>query len=231
MTRIAVLTAYVSDGTVPEDHLYEIEHDTADYYFFTNNADIKVPAGWNKRLLHPCSADKVFENRRAGKIPKQLAHLLLPDYDYYIWHDYFHFVKEDPVKIVEMLGDADAGLFKHPKGRSWREEMMAAAAREHRQKVDFTLHTLEHFRIPLSSQLWELSCFVRKNNKKTNRCFNLWNELTTMLTSRDQVTFIAAAHLEPIKIFTLPGTALSYGGNNNLVPHKGPCFHSTGRGR
>ena len=227
MTRIAVLTAYVSEGATPEDHLYEIEHDTADYYFFTDNEDHEVPDGWNKRLLYPCSIDKKFENRRAGKAPKQLAHLLLPDYDYYIWHDYFHFVNEDPLKIIELMGDADMGLFRHPSGRSWIQELGAASHREHSERVEATVAAFrDQLKIPLSSPLWELSCFIRKNNEKANKCFNLWNELTTLLSSRDQVSFIAAAHLEPPKIFTLPGTALAYGGNNDLITHKGSNLHS-----
>lgn len=222
MTKIAVLTSFVTRTGLPEDHLYDIKHDTADYYFFTNNEDHEVPEGWNKRILYPCSLDKPYENRRAGKIPKQLAHLLLPDYDYYIWHDYFHFINEDPLKIVELIGDADMGLFSHPTGRSWLEEIGAAAPRDHPQKMEATVRAFrDDLKIPLDRHLWELSCFIRKNSEKANKCCGLWNELTTLLTSRDQVSFIAAEYLTSPSICTLPGTALAYGGNNTLITHKG----------
>ena len=169
----------------PDDHLYEIKYPTADYFFFTDRESIQVPKGWKKRLLYPCSPDRQFENRRAAKLPKQLAHIMLPEYDYYIWHDYYNFINVDPVEIVKAIGDCDMGLFKHPdKKRTWDKEAIVARHREHPLKMQNTLDVLGYkgLKIPTQVPMWAMTCFVRRNNAKANRCFGYWHELTALLT-------------------------------------------------
>ena len=220
MNKIAVVTALVGVDPANADKLYEIEYDSADYYVFTDQEDLEVPDGWNKRIVYPSSMDKKYQARRACKTVKQLTHLILPEYDYYIWHDYCNRVGEDPNKIVKRLGKADMALFKHPVQNGWKGEMYNAAHREHPEVVKNTIHVLENvLKVPNSGTVWESTGFIRKNNKKANECFTLWNDLLTSLTSRDQVTWPVAIHYTKPKIEILPGRALAYGGNNKIIPN------------
>jgi len=229
MNKIAVVTALVGVDPASVGNLYDIEHDSADYYIFTDREDLKVPEGWNKRILYPCSIDKKYEFRRACKTVKQLIHLLLPQYDYYIWHDSCNRIGADPREIVKVLGDGDMGLFQHPLQNGWKGEMQWAAGREHPDLVQNTIHVLEKMlKVPNSGIVWETTGFVRKNNRKANECCTMWNDLLTKFTSRDQVTLPAAIHFTKPKIVILPGSALSYGGNNRLIPNVSKTLNQMG---
>ena len=56
--KIAVVTALagISQQTENSD-LYPIEHDSADYYIFTDNDNLEIPNGWRLRKLFPYFVD------------------------------------------------------------------------------------------------------------------------------------------------------------------------------
>lgn len=69
--------------------------------------------------------DASFTPRMNGKIPKMLAWLYYPGYDYYIWMDsYFKMSQEDSVAwFVSQMQGYDALFFKHP----YRSSIMSEA--------------------------------------------------------------------------------------------------------
>lgn len=218
--RIAVVTALAGMKPSDANDLYEIQHHSADYYVFTDREDLEVPKWWTKRWLYPASMDKKYATRRACRAVKQLTHMMLPDYDYYIWHDNINRVGEDPKQIVERLGDDDMAFFEHPIQKGWRGEMQGASDREHAALVERTYKLLgDRLHIPEDLKIYETTAFVRKNNKLANTCFGLWNDLLNTLTSRDQVTLPAAIHYTKARVGILPGHATAGGGNNKILPN------------
>ena len=218
--KIAVVTALAGVNPSDANDLYEIEHHSADYYVFTDREDLKIPPWWNRRWLYPASMDKKYMYRRACRAVKQLTHTMLPDYDYYIWHDNINRVGEDPRKLVERLGDNDMALFEHPIQKGWRGEMGGASGREHPSLVARTMRMLgEQLKIPNDVKVYETTAFIRKNNKVANTCFGLWNDLLNTLTSRDQVTLPVAIHYTKPKVGVLPGRATAGAGNNQILPN------------
>ena len=218
--KIAVVTALAGIDPAKAHPLYDIKFDTADYYIFTDQKNLAIPNGWNKRTLYPAFIDKKYQARRACRMVKQMSHMLLPDYDYYIWHDNINYVGEDPNKIVERLEENDMAFFEHPIQNGWINEMMGARRREHPGLVDRTITILkDQFQIPNDLPVWETTAFVRKNNKSANECCGIWNDLLNNLTSRDQVTLPAAIYLTQAKVGTLPGRAIAAAGNNEILPN------------
>ena len=218
--KIAVVTALAGVDPARAHPLYDIEFDSADYYVFTDREDLNIPNGWNKRMLYPAFLDKKYQARRSCRMVKQLTHMLLPEYDYYIWHDNINYVGEDPSKIVERLGENDMAFFEHPIQKGWEGEMRQASSRDHPGLVKHTLRILKEVnKIPDNLPVWETTAFVRKNNKAANECFGIWNDLLNQLTSRDQVTLpVAIFHTNP-KVGVLPGRAIAAAGNNKILPN------------
>ena len=164
--------------------------------------------------------DKKYMYRRACRAVKQLTHTMLPDYDYYIWHDNINRVGMDPRKIVEELGGNDMAFFEHPIQKGWRGEMGGASGREHPSLVARTMRMLgERLEIPNDLKVYETTAFIRKNNRIANTCFGLWNDLLNTLTSRDQVTLPVAIHYAKPRVGVLPGRATAGAGNNRILPN------------
>jgi len=210
--KIAVLTSVVG---VKVDKIYDIEFDNADYYFFTDNpTDIK---GWTVRPLYPASVDDRFRGRRAAKIPKMLSHLLLPEYDYYIWHDYTNYVGQDPQSLVDQFLDGyDCAFFLHPERDSWHTEIKACEHRDHPERIAATERFMSNFK--KHDSFFECSTFMRKNNAVANTTFGLWYEMMTCLSSRDQLTLPAAIQTHNPKINIMDGHCGLYAGNNEYLP-------------
>ena len=83
------------------------------------NIDVKIYNDLNtpSRLLsmHP---------RLKGKIPKMLEWLSSPGYDYYIWVDSKFTLNNGIIEtLINQLGDADLGLFKHSHRDSVQSEL------------------------------------------------------------------------------------------------------------
>ena len=95
MNKIAVVTSVVG---VSSFDMYTPKHSNADYFLFTE-LNCSFP-GWNVKKLYPYSIDSKYQNRRTAKIPKILPHQVLPDYDYYIWHDHTNYVSMNPEEII-----------------------------------------------------------------------------------------------------------------------------------
>ena len=66
--------------------------------------------------------------------------------------------------------------------------------------------------------LYEMTCFVRKNNKRTNDAFTKWYSLISRYSSRDQLSLMPCLLEYGVKVKILPGTAQKYYGNNDVIP-------------
>ena len=217
--KIAVVTALCGVDPAKANPLYEIEHKSADYYIFTDQK-MRLPKGWNRRQLYPSFMDRKYAARRACRFAKQMTHMLLPDYDFYIWHDNINRLGMDPTEIVKVLGDNDMAFFEHPIQKGWRGEMEGAYDRENKALVARTMKVLgDGLKVPNDLKVYETTAFVRKNNFLANHCFGVWNDLLNNLTSRDQVTLPVAIHYTKPKVGVLPGRATNGAGNNKILPN------------
>ena len=219
--NIAVITAAVG---LKEGSLYDpkptISSGYTDYFVFS---DIDIPEHyrWKSRKIFVASQDEDYEARRSAKIPKMLAHYLLPEYDYYIWHDYTHKVAIDPEKIIEnYLGDNDFAFFKHPQRDSWDTELeeVRRSNLDHGSLLDIQKNHYNEVGVKKNQDFYECTCFVRRNNEIANKTCSLWYDHATKFSSRDQVSLPAAIQKYNPKISIMPGTCQIYYGNNEIIP-------------
>ena len=181
--KIAVVTAAVGLDTV---ELYQpkptVTSDHIDYFIFSDS-EIPKHHRWKSRKLFLASQDEYYEHRRTAKLPKIMTHYLLPEYDYYIWHDYTHEVKVDPDEIVrKYLRDNDFAFFKHPHRNSWHTELeeVRKGGLDH---ADVLVEQRNHFEetgIEKGKNFYACTCFVRKNNDIANKNAKYISEITKL---------------------------------------------------
>lgn len=218
MNKIAVITALVGVSSI---ELYKPLHLNADYYFYSDMVVPETNNFWNFRRLYPASMDIKYENRRCGKIPKMLGHYLLPQYDYYIWHDYTHMLREDPEKLVETyLKDADFGFFNHPHRNCWEQELKVvySSQLDHKDLLEDQYVVFNKLNVAKNKNFFECTTFIRRNNLIANKVCSLWHESVCKYSSRDQLSLPLALQKYNPKISILPGTCQGYYGNNTLIP-------------
>ena len=174
LPKIAIVTAYVGQTlVVPPPAKFST---VADYYFFCN-LDAKQN-GWTTRPLYPQSLDEKYRYRRGAKLPKLLSHHVLPDYDYYFWHDVTFCLEIDPFIVlshIESQGKRfDACFFPHP----WRNCVYDEASeilRINRDHSDLIKAQMEYYKklgYPDKNGLYEATCFIRKNNPETKNFYS-----------------------------------------------------------
>jgi hypothetical protein len=116
----------------------------------------------------------------------------------------------DPQKICkEYLRDNDIALFDHPyRNCAYEEAIVCAQTKiEVARYAQDTVNFLQSENYPQNNGLYEMSCFVRKNNEITQKMGYMWFELMCRLSSRDQVTFPYVLHelKNELNISILPG--------------------------
>lgn len=219
--KIAILTSSINMGTVkdPQYNNYSIPG-TIDYYAFVDH-DHGCTV-WNQMSSFKFSnVDPVYGSRRNAKLPKILGSFLLPGYDYYIWHDNHCEVFMDPTRIItDILGDKDMALFKHPRRDCVYEEIneVAQSTFDTSDNLDAVRNFLRSVNYPEHSGLFELTSFAYKSSHKISEAMWAWWELLCRFSSRDQITFPYIANKYGITYNIIPGAALAYGGNNNVIP-------------
>ena len=214
--KIAVVTAAIGLKNI---ELYDPSYSSAEYFIFTDSNE--EFSNWNKIRAFPGSLDSVYEARRCGKIPKILTHYLLPEYDYYIWHDYTHKVAIEPKDIItEHLGSNDFAFFKHPLRSSWDTELDEVLKsniddknRLLLQKEYYTTHQIQK-----NKNFYACTCIVRKNNEIANKTCSLWYDHVSQFSSRDQISLPAAIQRYNPKVTLLPGDCQFYYSNNKIIP-------------
>jgi hypothetical protein len=190
-----------------------------DYYAFTDKPyNVNV---WIQRPLINFSKDPIYAARRNVKLPKILAFLMVPNYDYYIWHDHYCEVQTDPRQIIKQyLKDYDMGVFRHAKRHCVYEELhIVALSRFETVECMNSMHdVLRKCRWPERAGLYEMTSFIYHNNPKTQATMLNWWDIIVQSSSRDQLSFPLAAGMNDLKLSILPGSALPYGGSNQFFP-------------
>jgi len=212
--KIAIITTYVgTDFVIPPPPLFSHE---ADYYYFSSY-DLFV-AGYVTRQLCVHAEYTNYGNRRVGKIPKFLSHYLLPDYDFYIWCDSNQQLNTSPQKLVKQFRNEDSYLlFKHPHRNCVYVEMEAVNGmrREDRETLIQTKEFLLKQFFPPNYGLFELTAYVRRNDKISNTIGSALYDLIQKYTSRDQILFPYLLKKYGGSYSVLTGTAQAHDGGNN----------------
>jgi hypothetical protein len=100
-------------------------------------------------------------------------------------------LKQDPHELVKLMGDKDFAFFKHP---GWDSIYKEAERCVELGKGDVS-EIAEQVRVyakndfPENSPHCEMTCFIRKNNKKANDLFEKWWTEVTRYSERDQISF------------------------------------------
>lgn len=221
--RIAALTALT--GNRHKDGLQDFvlensPYEGIDYYAFV---DRHHPCtSWNQYSVVDFSRiDDQFNARRTAKLPKILGFMMLPGYDYYIWHDPYLELGVNPKFIVDnIMKDNDFALFKHPvRSCAYAEinelKMIGAETMDN-------LIGIENFLIkknyPINNGLFELPAFMYKNTTKVCSAMLTWWELICKYSSRDQVSFPYVVNNHNLTYGIIPGTPRSHEGGNNIFP-------------
>jgi len=214
--KIAVLTSLFGS----EHDLFPLAnpYESADYYAFVDR-DHPNAEGW--RLINSPDfsiCDSVYYNRRNAKIYKVAPSLFLPDYDYYIWMDACNCLSIDPKELIEgYVGESDLGLFAHPHRNCLYEEAQVIYQYELDlpEIVQDQMNAYKMSRFPSNYGLYELSCFIMKNNETTRKMGLMWWEQICRFSSRDQISFpfVLAQVQEELNISILPGYVHHEDGN------------------
>lgn len=228
--RVAVVTGIFSPKSKIEIK-YSNYFDEYDYFCYTcDSENIQVDSKITRIVLPNKDLDKKYSARRVGKIPKMLSHLLLPNYDIYIWCDATHEPCINLKELKDILGNNDCALFKHPHRNCVYEEA-AECSRcklDHQDLIDKTVYWLSSTGFPRNCGLYEMTSFIRKNNKKCNDTFSLWYSAVSKLSSRDQLSFMPCAYETNVSIKLLEGSAQIYFGGNKYFKQIKPSLRVSG---
>lgn len=193
---ITVVTA-ITGGK--DDLKPQPEYKGVEYVAFVEN-DLK-DSQWKTRK----ACDKFAKPVMNAKIHKILTHKYV-DTPYIVWIDGSVTLKQDPHKLIKLMGDRDFAFFKHPGRDCLYEEAIACVDLKKADVSDIAEQVKEYARIgvPEKAGLCELTCFIRKNTPKANKAFERWWTEITRYSSRDQISFPVAFKGE--KWVTIPGT-------------------------
>jgi hypothetical protein len=202
--KVAVLTGLITNNKNLSYCNYLPTFDGADYFFFSNQECYKEKIHKNtifldsskyKHLVPKPETDKYY-NRILSKVPKIIPHKILPDYDYYIWHDYTHFVIKPPQFIIsEYLKDNDfCGFYPGRAGYNVDRDLSAVwnFGRDDKELLRKTKERLNMIKSENKNRkelYFAFAGLIRKNNKNANTFCEEWFNYINTLTSRDQITF------------------------------------------
>ena len=204
--KIAVLTASIGSVAPAE---VNVKHESADYFAFVET-ELVEDTMWTPLPVSTFSCDYRYANRRNAKVYKVLPHMFVPGYDYYIWIDSTHAVKQDPIEIIETyLKDNDIALFNHPERSCVYEEaeLIKQVNFDYPHLVDEQMEFYISEKYPRKNGLYELPCRIQKNTPQIQALMLTWWELICKYSSRDQLSLPYALHMHGITPSIMPGRA------------------------
>ena len=204
--KIAVLTASIGSVAPAE---VNVKHESADYFAFVET-ELVEDTMWTPLPVSTFSCDYRYANRRNAKVYKVLPHMFVPGYDYYIWIDSTHAVKQDPIEIIETyLKDSDIALFNHPERSCVYEEaeLIKQVNFDYPHLVDEQMEFYISEKYPRKNGLYELPCRIQKNTPQIQALMLTWWELICKYSSRDQLSLPYALHMHGITPSIMPGRA------------------------
>lgn len=210
--KIAVLTSLFGSkgGLRPlskEENGYDV-----DYYAFVDRLHEKTE-GWKQIVSPAFSCDQKYSHRRDAKPYKLSPSFFLNDYDVYLWIDSCWQIKVDPHRIrKEYLRDNDLAIFDHPHRNCAYDEAHVCLTQggvgiDHPDLIANQIRFYESVRFPRNYGLYEMSCYMMRNNDITKKMGLMWLEQVFKFSSRDQVSFpyVLWSLKEKINISILPG--------------------------
>lgn len=227
--RVAVLTSLTrnrhSDGL--QNFVLDVNpQQNVDYYAFVDQ--LYDCQSWNQLpLLDFSRIDDSFYPRRLAKLPKILGFLLIPGYDYYIWHDPYMELAVSPKFIIDnIMGDCDFALFKHPVRNCAYAEIneLKSTGAETRENLDGIEKFLLKNQFQINTGLFELPAFMYKNSAKVATAMLTWWELICKYSSRDQVSFPYVAAQHNLTYGIIPGSPRSHELGNSIIPQVRPFW-------
>ena len=157
-----------------------------------------------------------------------LPHLFIPEeYEIYIWLDSCQSLKVNPRQICkERLRKNDIAIFDHPYRNCAYQECLVCAQSgiEDPSYVQNTIDFLQSEGYEQNNGLYEMSCFIRRNNEITQELGYRWFELTCRFSSRDQTIFpfVLNKLKDKINISILPGYIHHPDGNQFFIKLEEP---------
>jgi len=214
--KIAVLTSHFGSNADSFPSVVN-QYDDVDYYAFVDR-DYEGADGWRLINSTSFSLDEEFANRRNAKIYKVAPSLFLPEYDYYVWHDAINCLNVHPKEIIEeYMGESDMAIFAHPHRNCIYQEaqVLAYYNLDHIDLLKNQINAYSAAGYPKNYGLYELPCFVLKNNATTRKMSLMWWEQICQFSSRDQISFpfVLGQMKEELNISILPGYVHHSDGN------------------
>ena len=212
MKKIAVLTSLFGSKSPlrslsDEEASYEV-----DYFAFVDRVHEET-TGWKQIVSPSFSCDPMYSHRRDAKPYKLAPYLFLQDYDVFLWVDSCQLIKMDPNRIrKEYLRDNDVALFDHPyRNCAWAEGYVcitqSGVGIDHPDLISSQLRFYETVGMPKNFGLYEMSCYMIRNNDVTKKMGLTWLEQVFKFGSRDQVSFpyVLWRLKDEINISIIPG--------------------------
>jgi hypothetical protein len=200
--KIAIITSNIS-GIVSNFKVPRQSIEVDCFYYNENNLPMPL-INLNNRLKH--------------KYLKMQAHRFLPEYDCFIWMDAN--IRVNAMTFAEHFlnniqeDDADACFYLHSTRKNVYEELFhinkeANNGNKYHLSIDNNESLMKESLfykdsgMPDDAPLFNCSVFIRKNNEKANRCFDLWWNRYLEFCNFDQAMFAYAAAVTGLKIKTL----------------------------
>jgi len=210
--KIAVLTSlFGSKGDLRSLSEEEASYDVH-YYAFVDRLHEEAK-GWTQIIAPSFSCDPKYSNRRDAKPYKLVPSLFLHDYDIFLWIDSCQKIKIDPHRIQkEYLRDNDIAIFDHPHRNCSYDEAYVCMTQsgvgiDHLDLISNQIKFYESVEFPKNYGLYEMSCYMMKNNYTTKQMGLMWWEQVSRFSSRDQISFpyVLWRLKEKINISIIPG--------------------------
>lgn len=152
-----------------------------------------------------CFTEKVYTEFKRPVLNAKIFKVFPYDFidtDYSIWVDGNIFPLVEDKRIVELLGDADMALWKHPTRTTVEEELGAIK----HYYPEMSLYA-ENYWLRLQKEgfkddlgLYECNVLIRRHNEPIKQFMALWWEQITRWCSRDQMSFPYCLSKVPIKL-------------------------------
>lgn len=176
------------------DNLHEIKHPekNIDYYCFTNNKNLKSKT-WKIIQIE----NEGLDNQRLSRKIKMLGHpIISKNHDISIWMDASISWDKNISDFVKIyLKNKPFAAFKHSQRKSIQEEAVACL-KYHKDTKENIVHTLDFLKaenFPDNLGLYEMTVFIKKHNDpKVIETMNLWFNVNSKYSKRDQLSFTYA---------------------------------------
>ena len=125
-----------------------------------------------------------------AKIHKILGHKYC-DTPYIVWMDGNCQLKEDPHKLIKLMGNKDFAFFKHPGRDCLFQEADTCIELGKGNRFEIAEQIKEYAKIdfPPKAGLCECTFFIRKNTPNVNWLFESWWAEVSRYSERDQISF------------------------------------------